>query len=56
MLLVEILQLGNKFAKETILFLCRNEKYFWILFTYQRFGYNIGQNLIGINAEKIFEL
>ena len=37
-------QLSNKLAKETILFLWRNEKYFFsVLRIYQLFGYNLGK-------------
>ena len=36
-------QLGNKFPKETILNIWRNEKYFSVLLIYQLFGYNVGK-------------
>ena len=34
-------QVNNKFAKETLLFLWRNEKYFSVLLIYQLFGNTI---------------
>ena len=36
-------QLGNKFPKETILNIWRNEKYFSDLLIYQLFGYNLAK-------------
>ena len=36
-------QLGNKFPKETILNIWRNDKYFLDLLIYQLFGYNLAK-------------
>ena len=49
-------QLGNKFPKETILNIWRNEKYFSDLLIYQLFGSQFGQNSVDIIIENNFAL